>query len=140
MKRDKYILEGDARRLEERIKKTEYLVEADSFASQCLWERYASEAVPHFGDWPRYSWENQNPGMMLEIGQLEGLPVMVTFFWRIVGGMLLCFFSGDSRVTDHQMIRAFLNERFPGVPVCDAMNFHHVLERVRSRHETAPLS
>jgi hypothetical protein len=113
---DKYMLE-------ERTKKTEYLVEADNFAILSLWRCYAEDAIEKFGDWPRYSWKQQQPSCGIEIGQLAGYPVMLSLEWNVVGGALLCFFSSPSRVVDHQMVRDFLAEHFPNVPRTDAVNF-----------------
>jgi hypothetical protein len=113
---DKYMFE-------ERIAKTEYLVEADSFAILKLWQHFSHEMPNKFGSWPRYSWKQQQPSCGIEVGQLAGYPVMLSLEWNVVGGALLCFFSSPSRVVDHEMIRDFLVKHFPNVPRTDAANF-----------------
>lgn len=114
----------DKYELAERIGKTEYLVEADLFAVQCLFERH-SEGIA-------FSWEGGS-GIGLQVGTLDDRPVMLSLSWYAIGGALVCFWSSESEVVDHRMIKAFLAENFKGVPTTDAQNFHHVLRFVADR-------
>jgi len=118
----------DKYELEEKIAKTEHLVEADSFASTCLWERWAVDAdrsgTPSER---RLSWKEHSRGIGLEVGRLDDRPVMVTLFWNTIGGALVCFYHSDSQVVDRRMVEGFLRERFPDVPIRDALNFHNVV-------------
>lgn len=127
----------DKYQLQEKISQTEQLVEADSFASLCLWERWSKDSnqprQPRDEDWPRFTWKQHNVGTTLEIGQLDGRPVMLTLFWNTIEGALVCFWNSGSQVTDYKMIEEFLEKKFPGIPNRDAMNFHNVVGDIQER-------
>ena len=122
-----------------RIAKTNHLVEADSFASHVLWERWALDAAPYGPAWDhRVPWIQLNPGRSIFVGTTDGMPVYVTLFWAEVDGGLVCFWTSESMVADHRLVSAYLERTFPGVPKTDAMNFGNVIRRMRWDREHRP--
>lgn len=115
----------DKYELEEKIAKTEYLVEADDFTKQALWQRHSHEGLPFSRserwDGPRFEWRDL-PGVGFHIGDLDGRPLMLTVMWSIVGGALVGFYHGSSQLVDHARIEEYLDEKFPDVPRTDARN------------------
>jgi hypothetical protein len=122
---------------QERIEKTEYLVEADSYAQHHLWQEWSKEAgkMGYKGPYehPRYTWEQMNPGCGEQVGTLDDRPVMLSLFWNRIGGALICFYCGMSQVVDHKMIETYLDEKFKGIKRTDAMNFHHIVGHLEER-------
>jgi hypothetical protein len=129
----------DKYQFEEKVSQTEHLVEADSFAKMALWEKWSDDpSVPKRKGWPRLTWKQHTMGSTLELGQLDGRPVMLTLFWNTIGGSLVCFWNSGSQVTDYKMVEEFLKKTFPGVPNRDAMNFHNVVGDIQDRAKEEP--
>lgn len=126
----------DKYQFEEKVSQTRYLVEADSFAKLSLWERWAEDSRSPRPDWVTpLSWKQHNMGTTLQLGELDGRPVMLTLFWDTIGGVLVCFYDSGSQVTDYRMVEDFLDKTFPGIRKSDAMNFGNVILDIQ---ETAP--
>lgn len=124
-------------KIDPRFKDTEFVVEADSFAHQTLWEQWSTEALftrPHCNN---IQWEQDSMGFMDTIGQLADMPVCVSFFWAKLNGHLILFYNATSAVVDHRMIESWLkkycNPQWDNGrrAHCDASNFHHVVSYVR---------
>jgi hypothetical protein len=121
----------------ERIEKTGYLVEADSYAQHHLWQEWSKKAqrmgfvTPD--ERPHFTWEQMSPGCAEHVGNIDERPVMLSLFWNRIGGALICFYYGQSQVVDHKMIEEYLDEKFKGIKRTDAMNFHHVVGHLQER-------
>lgn len=125
--------------LKERIKKTEYLVEAastDNLNSLGLWREWSEEAreMGYRGprELPSFKWV-QHSGVMFEVGRLDDRPVAITIMWNEIGGALIGFYEATSQAVDHEMIRKFLDEKFKGVPRTDASGFGRVVGYLQER-------
>lgn len=111
-----------------RLAETEYLVEADSFAQQALWERWHDRlGVP---------WEQRNPGWMPTIGfHGQGRakrPVVVNVFWNLVGGQLVGFWEITSQLADYKMAEEWLDKTFPKAKHrANAENFHNIIHAIQ---------
>jgi len=122
--------------LNERIEKTEYLVEADSAHSHFLWQEWADEArgmgytSPY--DKPSFKWK-QHQGIMLEVGRIEDRPICITIMWNEIGGALIGFYNASSQLVDHKMVEEFLKKKFKDTPKTDTMNFAHVIGYLEKR-------
>jgi hypothetical protein len=127
----------DEYELKERIEKTEYLVEADHDHTMFLWEEWSKDAHelgsrdPY--NRPRLTWEQMNPGCVVQVGALDERPVMLSLAWVKIGGALICFYYGMSQVVDHLMIEKYLDATFKGVPRTDVANFGHAVEAIQRR-------
>lgn len=114
-----------------RFRCTQYFVEADAFTRAVLWSRHAKEskATLREDDFPRYEWEGNLTGISLQLGECDGRPVCVLFFWALINGAIVCFYDATSEVVDWKLIEASLE----GTPACDqgrrtdACNFGVVL-------------
>ena len=112
-----------------RFMKTEFVVEANSYERHSLWKEYYFDKEAD-----RVSWEQDNSGFWMKLGELSGMPVCYEFFWSTVDGLLVLFYAPTSVVDDRRMVDAFLekycNPKWDkGIRRANtnAMNFHHVL-------------
>ena|SRR5581483_3409967 len=126
-------------KVDPRFKDTEYVVEADSYAMQSLWERWSTEALHKHKDFNFINWRQDSMGSCVHIGDLDKRPVVVTFFWAKLNGHLVVFWEATSEVVDYKMVEEWLgkycnpqhNDRRSR---CDANNFHHVIEYINDCH------
>ena len=102
---------------------TEYLVEADSFAQQALWERWHDRyGVP---------WEQVGRGWGGTVGHIDKRPVAVMVFFAHIGGKLVGFWECTSQVADYVMAEEWLKETFPNVKrQTNADNFGNLLHDI----------
>ena len=114
---------------EERLKKTFFLVEANSFETLTLWVNHAKDGA--------MAWD-QGHGFAVTVGNLDSRPVCVSMTWNMLDGRWVAFWNACSQVVDHVMVDAWLEENFKGTwdngsrrASCDAMNFHHCLQALR---------
>lgn len=122
-------------KVDPRFKDTEYVVEADSFATQALWEKFSTQSM-YKTPQNTYHWEQDCRGFMETIGHVNKMPVCVTFFWYKINGHLILFYNATSQVVDHRMVEDWLdkycNPKHNGSQArCDANNFAHVLGYIR---------
>jgi len=124
-------------KVDPRFKDTEFVVEADDYARQSLWERYSTQAL-HPTELNTIRWEQDCMGTCSTIGQIADCPVVVTFFWAKLNGHLICFYHPTSAVVDHRMVNNYL-EKYCNPSWdngrrahADASNFHHVLDYIRT--------
>ncbi|MFY4731209.1 hypothetical protein [Nitrospira sp. BLG_2] len=122
-------------KVDPRFKDTEFVVEADSFAMQALWEKFSTQSLYRT---PQniYNWEQDCRGFMETIGHVNKMPVCVCFFWYKINGHLILFYEATSQVVDHRMIEEWLdkycNPKHNGSKArCNASNFHHALGYIR---------
>lgn len=124
-------------KVDKRFKDTEFIIEADDFARQALWERYSGEALePTTRN--TIKWDQDGMGWMDTIGHVNKMPVCVTFVWAKLNGHLVVFYHACSRMVDHEMVddymKKYCNPTWDGGTRrahCDASNFHHVLDHIR---------
>lgn len=105
-----------------------FTIEADSFACLELWSRYFKE-VSHKSR-RIHTWEEINFGVCPTIGTCDRRPVNLTLMYAILNGHRVLFYDPVSQVVDHELVRKFLKLNLPGVPNCDAGNFHLCLHAV----------
>jgi hypothetical protein len=88
--------------LKERFAQTEFVVEGDSFRCWKIWtqELKRSEA----------SWIQKNPGYVICVGELAGMPVNINVFWNNINGHMVMFYEDISQVVDHRMIKEYLDK------------------------------
>jgi hypothetical protein len=109
------------------------VVEANSFESLCLWQKYHKERG--------LSWEDSTGGPLVTIGRCDDRPVCISLFVNVIDGHRVLFMEPTSLVVDHQMIDNWLFQNLPitarkndgkYLNKVDAMNFHNVLPRNES--------
>ncbi len=138
-------------KLDPRFKDTEFTVEADSFAKHELWSKYSLEWLNMYKlDFTeealrkqvkfRVDWKDDSMGTIMEIGQIKGRPICVSFFWTTIDGHLIMFYDCTSQLADHKMVEDWLekycNPKHEGCSSnCDANNFHNCLQYIRNANE-----
>jgi hypothetical protein len=128
----------DKYKFEEWTSKTVALVEADSEVQGLLWERYADEAARVGMRPPTVSWK-QKTGVGMQIGKVDGRPVVVSVMWNVIGGQLVGFYSGTSQVVDYKMIEEFLEKTFKNARKFSPCNFISVIAYLRTLGEPVSL-
>lgn len=131
-------------KVDPRMKDTEYVVEANSFAMQALWSQFCTQSMFRT---PQniYHWEQDCMGYTVQIGELADMPVCMSFFWYKINGHLIAFVDAHSQVVDHRMVDAYLkkycNPHHNGSRAhTDASNFHQVLSYIRDQDAYALLN
>ncbi len=102
------------------------IVEANSFEKMCLWKENQDQM--------KYEWKENNLGYLPTIGELAGMPVVLSLFTADVNGHKLLFYHPTSQVVDWRQIEAWLQLNLPktafrenGYPnKTDAMNFSNI--------------
>ncbi|QNG62650.1 hypothetical protein B1VFA_049 [Rhizobium phage B1VFA] len=101
------------------------VVEANSFETMCLWERWKANGK---------SWVSTGHGYGPTVGRLADMPVCISILTATVEGQKILFIDPMSQVVDHRMIEAWLKENVPSalrkdgyLNKTDAMNFSNVL-------------
>lgn len=122
-------------KVDPRMKDTEYVVEADSFAMQALWAQFSTQSM-YKTPMNTYRWEQDSMGYCVQIGEFGDMPVCITFFWYKINGHLIAFVDAHSQVVDHRMVDDYLkkycNPMHNGSRAhADANNFAHVLGYIR---------
>lgn len=129
---------------ESRLAQTLFIVEADSYAYHSLWADHAEHSL-----WTSFdvrenrrshkarTWEQINPGWLIEVGKLGRMPCCISVSWARIDGHLVMFWYECSQVTDSRKAEAWLAERFKGTydgghrrASCDASNFVHCLSAI----------
>ncbi len=120
----------------QRLAETKFVVKASSDEMQLLWEKFCKQSM-YKTELTKYDWEQLNPGRVLTLGELAGMPVCVSVFWFKINGIMVMFIEGTSQVVDHRMIDKWLEEncapRWDGgsrPAECNTVNFHHVLNYI----------
>lgn len=120
----------------ELLKKTVFIVEANSFEEHCLWAQHATES-PYYPEYPKVKWE-QVYGYLITVGKLDNRPVCITGSWVKIDGFYVMFWDATSQVVDYVQITKWLEDNFKGKcdnGTCraesDAMNFGHCLSAIR---------
>jgi len=125
---------------EPRFAKTQFVVEAASYEKHVLWSQHSHQGSLNssIGKLPKFEWVQDHQGRMIKVGELGGRPVIVTFFWFTIDGVLVAFWEATSQVVDHKMIEEWLEAncapRYDNghrLAHCDAFNFSHCLSAIR---------
>jgi len=107
-----------------------FVVDANSFEQQCLWEKYSS----------RLDWQSNNAGIGVEIGRVDGRPVNLSLFTAKLNGHTVLFVDAVSQLVDYKMIDEWLAancaptyDNGHRIARTNGMNFHHCLHEVERR-------
>ena len=127
---------------ENRLKRTVFIVEANSFECLCLWRDHAKQNRDPRPDMTQQDWEQINSGWMVTVGKVGKRPVCIDVRWYKIDGCLVMFYDACSQVVDHRQVEAWLRKNFTNKydndtrwAQCDAMNFGHCLSAIREHNE-----
>lgn len=115
---------------EQRLARTFYVVEANSFERLTLWQQHASNMRP-----PGYiqlHWDQVSDGRMPTIGRLDKRPLCLDISWARIEGYLVAFYDECSQLRDSVRTEKWLEKHFKTWRNfhCDAMNFGHCLSAI----------
>ena len=99
--------------IEELVKETQLIVEANSFERMTLWQSWKDKA----------EWVQVLEGKGVEVGKLNRRPIFISLNWAVIQGVAVCFLEPTSELVDWGMIDKWLAKTFPGIRKVDAMNF-----------------
>lgn len=131
--------DADLSKVDPRFAETKYVVEANSFEVMSLWNKHAKKGMMEYVDEPksyRVDWVQDYSGVVYQLGELNGMPMMVTFFWNVLNGVRVVFYESTGYVTDTRIIEQWLDQNcdpktHDNRPArTDAMNFQHVLQEI----------
>jgi len=113
--------------IDRRLAFVDYFVEATMFESMCLWEKL----VKHPRQDLPVTWEENLSAICPVISEVQILPltfpIVVYCQFAVIGlrgaGAVYCFYEATSRVVDHELVRAWLDEVAPEAEKTNAMNF-----------------
>lgn len=115
------------------LKDTHGIVEANSFEQLCLWRDYVGWTTPRYD---RSKWIENLSGLFLHIGNLGDMPVTLSLFSAIINGKKIVFWDSPSQVVDHRLIEQWFETNLPKCAFrkdndslpnrADAMNFHNI--------------
>ena len=122
-------------KVDPRFKDTEYVVEADDFAMQCLWEKFSTQSMFRT-PLNTYRWEQDCRGWMDTVDWLNKMPVVICVYWYKINGHLIAFYHPTSQVVDWNMLREYMEKYCKpkhngSVSHCNATNFGQVLSYIR---------
>ena len=116
---------------EERLRVTEFVVEATSFERLILWGENRNGVN-------RVGWEDIGDGWLETVGLYQGRPACISLSWAILNGHPILFYDATSELVDHLMIEQWFKENCWPLwdkgtrrAHCDAMNFHHCLSHCK---------
>lgn len=118
-----------------------FLVKATSFEQFNIWQEYSKQSISNiepiqdrfidilpteparklFGDLnnkvkkfasERVEWEQISSGFSIKIGNVNEMPVNVSFSFAIINGKKICFYEAISRIVDYVMVEDWLIDRF----------------------------
>lgn len=124
---------------EKLLKKTIFIVEANSFEHLSLWQQHSTQSPNQasFGYGKPLVWEQMN-GWWIQIGKIAQRPICINLQFDKLDGCIICFYDSTSQLVDHAMIDKWLDKHFKGEydngtrrAQCDAMNFGHCLSAIR---------
>lgn len=131
----------DATNEDPRLAATAYVVNATSDEQHSLWREWSKNAAA--SGWgsarnERVDWQQNPHGWLTRVGELAGFPVNIEVRWATIGGVLVLFWDGISRVVDYEMCEEWLGTNVPAFATrhANATNFHHVLQYVHAKKRT----
>jgi len=99
----------------EKLKTTEYFVEATSTERQLLWEQW---------NWKIY-WKSEDQGYFETIGYLCKRPVSLLLAFATINDHKVCFYESPGLLVDWVMIEKWMRDHgMSDHNHCDAGNFH----------------
>lgn len=127
--------------LKSNLRSTIFIVEANDYERFALWRENADDATAPLIANP-VVWRQKNPGVMIELGTLDDMPVTLSLTWATINNCSVMFWYMPSVVTDSRMAEKWLDENCnpptwsSGYPArCNAMNFHHCLQAIEEYRE-----
>lgn len=93
-----------------------YIVEANSYESLCIYEKYKCGAILNIG----------YPHHIGYVANSKDHPVVILLTKCMCNGMMYLQYEAISSSVDYALIDEWLMKHFPRVPKSDAMNFHNV--------------
>lgn len=118
------------------LNETRFVVNATSDEVQMLWEKFSTETI-HKTPLSVYRWDQLNPGRVIDLGKLAGMPVCMSVRWFRINGILVMFYEGISQVVDSRMMDKWIEENVSckdqdGRPAkCNPANIHHALNYIK---------
>lgn len=125
---------------ENRLKNTVFVVEATDFEVLSLWRNHAKES-PENNDYERVTWQQMNPGWIVQVGKLDKRPCCISTQWVKIDGQLVMFYEQCSQVCDSVQTQKWLKKHFKAKwdgtrpATTNAMNFGHCLQGVKQANE-----
>lgn len=120
-----------------RLKKVFFVVEANSYESMMLWKSNEESDA-------KRQWKEDNSGDTVTVGEVDGRPVNVTFFYTTIEGRVVAFMNPISQMVDWKMIDDWLELNckplYDGgtrIARTNAMNFHNCLHAIDDANKVA---
>lgn len=124
---------------EDRLKRTDFFVEANSFETSALWRKYVydkpNRKMHDNVDINGIEWIQDTAGFGKIVGYIgagKNRPVTINFNWYAIGDKYVCFYNPTSRFVDWDMVEKWIEKHFPvkydnGTmsAMVDANNFHN---------------
>lgn len=117
------------------LQKTAFVVEATSFEQHCLWMQHSIDSNNRI--YSPVNWEQINPGWIVNVGELNNMPINILISWAKNDGCLVMFWYSCSRITDSVKAEEWINKSFNGKwdnktrdAITNAMNFHHCINAI----------
>lgn len=101
--------------------KIDYLCEANSFETMCLWKEN------------KLSWKEDNSGWLITVGYIDKRPICVSIRTCVINKINVLFWMPTSELVDYKMISEWFDENcnpYSGGRKArtDSTNFNHVLQ------------
>lgn len=104
--------------IDQRLAKTFFAIEADSYASHMLWKENKE----------KYKFVQDQRGLMYTIGHFNKKPIVLECFWYYVNSHPVMFYNCCSQVVHHGMVDEWFSKYMPHIKHKDnAENAHNVL-------------
>ena len=81
----------------------------------------------------RVDWREVSRGVVIEVGNIGGRPIVLTFFFAYINGQKVAFYECCSQLADYKMIEDFLiefqrtHDGYTRWNHTNAMNFHNCI-------------
>lgn len=126
---------------ENRLKRTFFIVEANSFEVMSLWRDHAKQS-DRANKFSKQDWEQMPDGWPVTVGKLGKRPCCIDVRWFKIDGYLVMFYDQCSQVSDSIQTEKWLSKHFKGTydsgtrrAWTDAMNFGHCLHAIKEQKE-----
>jgi len=94
---------GEQKTTQEIMDITDYVIKETS--AYDVWEKLSGNK--------NLKWEQNASGVMVEIGDFGGMPIVITVQWDRVNGKNIMFYEATSTVVHYDMINDWLEENCP---------------------------
>lgn len=124
---------SDISKIDPRFETCLFLVEASDFEMDALRKNYTEEPLYH--RWrEKGPWISDPNGFAMQIAELDGRPLMVSFSFATVCGVPLLFYHNSSQLIDRDATERFIDRVFKRLrhdgdrwSQCNPLNFAHFL-------------